>query len=81
MDAEQRYGFDDAHRAFDFVDAKLREAGLEIDDVKDGVILGSGLGSFPQEQIEQGAVEISFADIFEELDLPPPSRWRCWSCA
>ena len=63
------YGYDDARRATDIVTDKLREAGVEPEQVNVGVILGSGLGGFANNQLTS-AVEIPYNEIFRELERP-----------
>lgn len=71
------YGFDDASRGADLIRDKVREHGMEPDAIQDGVILGSGLGSFAKEHLEgakagdvSGPVAISYDEIFEALGRP-----------
>lgn len=67
---DSRYGYDDASRARDVVVEKLEQAGVNPNDVKDGIILGSGLGGFVGDHMEAGAVEIPFNDVLMGLNVP-----------
>lgn len=67
---DSRYGHDDAFRGRDFVIARLEQEGRNPDSVKDGIVLGSGLGGFVGDHMEQGVTRISLNDVFEHLGLP-----------
>lgn len=71
------YGFDDASSGADFIRDKVCEHGMEPDVIRDGVILGSGLGSFAKEYLEDekagdvsGPVVIPYDEIYEALGRP-----------
>lgn len=65
--ANERFGYDDASRARDMLGDRMRGEGLEIGNVKDMVVLGSGLGYFPEDHMEEGAVRLPFNEIYKEL--------------
>lgn len=73
----ERFGYDDASAARDLIARELQTAGFDADHVKDGVVLGSGLGTFTKDHMEadrdsaDGPVTIPFHRIFEALDIPP----------
>lgn len=67
---QRRYGVNDALAAVGLIEEELREHGLDIGKVKDGVVLGSGLGAFPENHMDQDLVRIPFNRIFQALDLP-----------
>ena len=57
---------------------RISEHGMDPDKIKDGVILGSGLGSFAETHMNSknagkpgGPIAISFEEIFETLDVIP----------
>lgn len=67
---ETRFGYNDASKARDIVCETLRGHGMNPDSVKDGIILGSGLGPFAEQHMEKGGTEISFDKIFTQLGIP-----------
>lgn len=68
---KERYGYDDISRAVDILSKFLEVDGISSNKVRDGIILGSGLGKFVEDQMEPDAVEVDFNEIFEFLGLPP----------
>lgn len=71
------YGFNEALKGADLIRDKVREHGMEPDAIRDGVILGSGLGSFAKEYLEgekagdvSGPVAISYDEIYGILGRP-----------
>lgn len=73
----ERFGYDDACAARDFIDGKLRERGLSFEDVKDGIILGSGLGGFAKTHLnrdrvnhDDGPIVVPFQAMFEAIGIP-----------
>lgn len=68
----ERFMYDDASHARDFIAERLSERGLNPDAVDDSIILGSGLGNFVNEHMDKGSVEIPFNDIFEYLNRVLP---------
>lgn len=78
MSQEQRFNYDDAAVARDIIASELRAVGLDVSDVKEGILLGSGLGTFTQDHMNaarsghpDGPVVIPFRNIFKALDVPP----------
>jgi purine nucleoside phosphorylase len=65
-----RYGFYDALDAAGLIDNRLYRHGLDSRNVQDGVVLGSGLGGFAEDHIDQDRVRITFNEIFQALGLP-----------
>lgn len=59
----------DAARGHAYVCNKVEEAGIDPDTIRDGVVLGSGLGSFAGDYMDEGAVRIPFNDIFAKLGI------------
>lgn len=71
------YGFDDASRGADIIREKVLQHGMEPYAIQDGVVLGSGLGSFAKEHLEgakagdlSGPVVISYDAIYAALGMP-----------
>ncbi|MBI2638997.1 purine-nucleoside phosphorylase [Candidatus Peregrinibacteria bacterium] len=76
----EQFGYDDAARARDLVIDKLRDRGLDAEKVQDGVILGSGLGGFPDDHMHasrrghaDGPLVIPFGEILDALEAPTAS--------
>lgn len=67
MYPERSFDYDDAERAADLVREKMKERGLNPDNVQEGMTLGSGLGSFADKQMP-GALEIPYGEIYERLN-------------
>ncbi len=74
---QPEYGFDEASRGADLLREKIREHGMNPEAVKDGVILGSGLGNFAKDHLEgdksgevSGPVALSYDDIYKALGKP-----------
>lgn len=66
----EEFGFENASRAADLVRDSLIDKGLDADSSFDGIILGSGLGSFPRDHMRQDSrIDIPFSHIFEELGI------------
>lgn len=73
----ERFGYDDACHASDMIAARLNDRGLDPKGIKDGIILGSGLGGFAQTYLNRdragqsdGPVVIPFLEIFQRLEIP-----------
>lgn len=72
----ERFGYEDAARARDLLCDAVRATGLSPENIKDGVVIGSGLGGFTRDHMEQGAKEddvpvaIPFNDILSSIDIP-----------
>lgn len=73
----EHFGYDDACSARDEIALRLRERGLDSKDIKDGIILGSGLGGFAQTYLNRdragqsdGPVVIPFREILGRLKIP-----------
>jgi purine-nucleoside phosphorylase len=71
------YGYLDACKGSELIRKRLEEKGMNPDQVKDGVILGSGLGNFARKYLkagqagtDSGPVVIPFDEIYSELRLP-----------
>ncbi|MBI4232603.1 purine-nucleoside phosphorylase [Candidatus Peregrinibacteria bacterium] len=67
--AAERFGYDDASRARDLLGERLRSDGLELDNVGQMVVLGSGLGYFPEDHMEQGATTVPFKEVYDTLGI------------
>ena len=52
MTTQIKYGYDDAMRTADKIIDHVESNGMSADEIKDGVILGSGLGGFADEHLE-----------------------------
>ncbi len=72
MTNQIEYGYDDAMQTADMIMEKVEDHGMASDEIKDGVILGSGLGGFADEHLESSdsAVEIPYNNIYETLGRP-----------
>lgn len=77
MVSSEHFTCDQYVHAANFVRDRVREHGLEPDQIKDGIILGSGLGDFPKNHLAADSenpsrlpVRISFDVIFDALDIP-----------
>lgn len=68
--AAERFAYDDASKARDLLGEKMRERGLELDDVSQMVVLGSGLGYFPEDHMDKDAVSLPFAEVYGALGIP-----------
>ncbi len=55
-DVGERFGYDDAAMAEDLLTTRMRERGMEPDDVEEMVILGSGLGHWSWDHLSEGIV-------------------------
>lgn len=67
--SKECYGYDDAYKAMDYVWGEIGDCDMDPHNVKDGLILGSGLGGFVNEHMEQSFCELPFAKIFEHLGI------------
>ncbi|MBI5152770.1 hypothetical protein HZA39_04500 [Candidatus Peregrinibacteria bacterium] len=67
--SKEHYGYDDASRACGFVTNKLVQAGLNPDNVKNAIIIGSGLGSFTKDHVDSSSVKIPFNEIFANINI------------
>ncbi|MCK5612774.1 purine-nucleoside phosphorylase [Candidatus Pacearchaeota archaeon] len=64
---KERFGYDDAARARDFIVDAVEKGGEKADQIQDGLILGSGLGQFTENHIDnEGGIDIDFSDIYTE---------------
>lgn len=70
------FGCDDGRKAVDLVSERLRDHGMNPDDVKDGVVLGTGLKFFADRYLSRkkagspsGPVVIPFSEVFGELGV------------
>lgn len=75
MQEVQRFDYDDAARARDYVADRLRERGLDPNRIQEGLTLGSGLGNFPLDHMglkdgggESSPLTIPFATVFQHLN-------------
>ena len=75
-DGSERFGYDDASRARDLFAGKMRERGMEPNDVGEVVIAGSGLGYLAKDHMEvdldaEGNVKdgLPFDDFWEALGI------------
>lgn len=66
----ERFCYDDASRGRDMVGERLEERGLNIANVNKMAILGSGLGGFAEDHMEDGdkRVELTFGEVWERLN-------------
>jgi len=67
MYPERSFDYDDAARAADFVCDRMLEQGLNPDNIQEGMTLGSGLGSFADQQMPD-ALAIPYSEIYERLN-------------
>lgn len=74
MEAYSRYGYDDAETVIDLLRFRLEARDLDPDHVKDGIILGSGLGTFTEDHLDKDALVVPFGEIFDHLGLPAASQ-------
>jgi purine nucleoside phosphorylase len=73
----ERFGYDDAKETADFVRQEVAVWGYDPDQIRDGVILGSGLGDFPANHMNlrdepDGScqpVQIPYQKIFDHLGI------------
>ena len=72
----ERFGYDDASVARDHITVSMEEKGMNPDNLGEMLILGSGLGKFPEGYMNEGQVDspsgpviITFQDIYEKLGL------------
>lgn len=66
----EKYGYDHAASTRDYLCKRLEEGGVKPENLKDGIILGSGLGNFVKDYFRQeGSLEISFAELLNEMKL------------
>lgn len=63
--------YDSVSKGRDAVANTLREQGLEPGNVKDDVILGSGLGGFAENQMHEDSVVIPFNDAYKAMGMHP----------
>lgn len=77
MDQPEYYGFDDAERGADLIRKQVHAQGMEPDAIQDGVILGSGLGSFAKKHLGSdkgnelsGPVVIPYDEIYKAIGRP-----------
>ena len=68
------YGFADAKKAVELIRNKTRQQGMNPDAIKDGIILGSGLGNFTKDYLEDTSTDglssqviIPYAEIYKSL--------------
>ncbi len=76
MNNKERFGYEDAAQASDFIAELVDEAGYDPSQIRDGLILGSGLGNFPETHMESDALRIGFDDIYRfvlGINEPPDS--------
>ena len=67
MSKKEAFGYDDASRSMDFVAEKVIGGGLEPNQIRDGLILGSGLGRFPENHMSANSVSVSFDDVYKSV--------------
>lgn len=74
MASVEHFIYEQYAAAADLVRDVVRQQGLEPNEIKDGVILGSGLGDFARDNLAMdpdSSVSIPFNDIFEKIGVPP----------
>jgi len=64
MGKKEPFGYEDAARASDLVAKEVVAANLDPSQIRDGLILGSGLGSFPETHMDPDAVSLDFDAIY-----------------
>lgn len=64
MDNKEHFGYEDATRASDLVAEEVVAAGMDSSQIRDGLILGSGLGNFPETHMDPNAVSVDFDMIY-----------------
>lgn len=67
--AKERFMHDDAARGRDFVARQLKKEGFEANNVKDGIILGSGLGHFVEDHMDERSVHVPFGSVYNNLHI------------
>ncbi len=70
MASSEHFTYDQYAQAADIVRAEVKAYGLEPNAIKDGIILGSGLGDFVRGHFESESVRIPFNTIWKVLGIP-----------
>ncbi len=65
---EKRFGLEDGKIGRDYVAEQVEARGWNPDDIDDGVVLGSGLGAFAENHLED-PLEIPYLDVFRKIRL------------
>lgn len=61
--------YDQISRGRDHVAEIVRQGGLDPDNIRDGVILGSGLGEFVPSEMEEGSLRIPFDQVLRVMEM------------
>ncbi len=64
---KESFGYEDAARASEFVADQVAKAGLNPNQIRDGLILGSGLGSFTGIHMAADAASVKFDDVYQSV--------------
>ncbi|MBI5753857.1 hypothetical protein HZA40_01790 [Candidatus Peregrinibacteria bacterium] len=74
-DGNERFGYDDASRAEREIGLKLGDHGLDKANIKQMVILGSGLGDFAKDYLDtekackpSGPIKVPFSYVYDKLN-------------
>jgi len=62
--------YDQISRGRDHVTEIVRQGGLDPERIRDGVILGSGLGEFVPAEMEEGSIRIPFDQVLRVMEMP-----------
>jgi len=66
--------YDQVAKGLDLVTDRVKREGLDPNNIREGVILGSGLGEFVEAEMEEGSVKIPFDDVLMEMEMPGVAR-------
>lgn len=71
------FGYDNIRYAADIVGQRLKDHGMNPEDIQSGVILGSGLGSFAKKKMNalnannpSGPLSIPFNEVWDQIGAP-----------
>lgn len=65
----QKFGYQEACAAVEVINNRLRPAGLVLSSIRDGLVLGSGLGNFTKDHMDPKSVAIPYNDIFSKIGI------------
>ena len=66
---KESFGYEDAAYASEYVANQVAAANLDPNEIRDGLILGSGIGSFAETHMDENSVSVDFNDIYSGLNI------------